>query len=51
LSVRALRDSGIAAHRAAEVWSDFIIGGYNALQLKYGKPKKIKPRKRRLPVS
>jgi AcrR family transcriptional regulator len=50
LSVRALRNSGIAAHRAAEVWSDFIIGGNNALQLKYGKPKKIKPRKRRMPA-
>jgi len=24
---RALRSSGIAAHRAAEIWSDFIIGG------------------------
>ncbi|HEY0745515.1 MAG TPA: TetR/AcrR family transcriptional regulator [Steroidobacteraceae bacterium] len=50
LSIRALRDSGIAAHRAAEVWSDFIIGGNNALQLKYGKLKRIKPRKRRTPA-
>ena len=47
LSVRALRSSGIAAHRVAEIWSDFIIGGNNALQLKYGKPKQIKTRKRR----
>ena len=39
LSARALRSSGIAAHRAAEIWSDFIIGGNNALQLKYGRRK------------
>jgi AcrR family transcriptional regulator len=39
LSARALRRNGIAAHRAAEIWSDFIIGGNNALQLKYGKHK------------
>jgi AcrR family transcriptional regulator len=51
LSVRALRGSGIPAHKAAEVWSDFIIGGNNALQLKYGNPKKVKARKRRPPVS
>jgi AcrR family transcriptional regulator len=37
LSIRALRRGGIAAHRAAEIWSEFIIGGNNALQLKYGK--------------
>ena len=37
LSVRALRRCGIAAHRAAEIWSDFIIGGNNALQAKYGR--------------
>jgi hypothetical protein len=39
LSARALRSGGIAAHRAAEIWSDFIIGGNNAVQLKYGKGK------------
>jgi len=39
LSARALRRSGIAAHRAAEIWSDFIIGGNHALQAKYGKHK------------
>jgi AcrR family transcriptional regulator len=50
LSVRALRSSGIAAHSAAEIWSDFIIGGNNALQLKYGKPTQIKTRKRRKPL-
>jgi AcrR family transcriptional regulator len=44
LSVRALHSSGIAAHRAAEIWSEFIIGGNNALQLKYGKSKRRKPR-------
>jgi AcrR family transcriptional regulator len=47
LSVRALRDSGIAAHRAAEIWSDFIVGGNNALQAKYGKRKAAKPRRRK----
>jgi AcrR family transcriptional regulator len=42
LSARALRRGGIAAHRAAEVWSDFIIGGNNALQWKYGERKAAK---------
>jgi hypothetical protein len=46
LSARALRNSGIAAHRAAEIWSDFIIGGNNALQLKYRKRKSLKGRKK-----
>ena len=44
LSIRALRRDGIAAHRAAEIWSDFIIGGNNALQLKYGRRKALKAR-------
>jgi AcrR family transcriptional regulator len=39
LSARALRRSGISAHRAAEIWSDFIIGGNNALHAKYGRRK------------
>ena len=39
LSARALRSSGIPAHRAAEIWSDLIIGGNNALQVKYGRRK------------
>jgi AcrR family transcriptional regulator len=47
LSARALRSGGIAAHRAAEIWSDFIIGGNNALQLKYGKPRVLKARKKK----
>jgi AcrR family transcriptional regulator len=51
LSARALRDSGIAAHRAAEIWSDFIVGGNNALQMKYGKRKAAKPRRRKSAVS
>jgi hypothetical protein len=46
LSARALRRNGIAAHRAAEIWSDFIIGGNNALQLKYGSRKPVKRRKK-----
>jgi hypothetical protein len=45
LSARALRSGGIAAHRAAEIWSDFIIGGNNALELKYStrKARRKKP--------
>ncbi len=37
LSVRALRRSGISAQRAAEIWSEFTIGGNNALQARFGK--------------
>ncbi|HEX3913061.1 MAG TPA: TetR/AcrR family transcriptional regulator [Steroidobacteraceae bacterium] len=44
LSARALRSNGIAAHRAAEIWSDFIIGGNNALQAKYGRRRQPKAR-------
>jgi hypothetical protein len=44
LSIRALRRSGIAAHRAAEIWSEFIIGGNYAMQLKYGKRRSVKGR-------
>jgi hypothetical protein len=51
LSVRALRSSGIAAHRAAEIWSDFIIGGNYALQLKYGERKAAKSRRKRKALS
>jgi AcrR family transcriptional regulator len=47
LSARALRSGGIAAHRAAEIWSDFIIGGNNALQLKYGKRKTPRTRRKK----
>jgi len=43
LSARALRRSGISAQRAAEIWSEFTIGGNNALQAKFaGKPLKSK---------
>jgi AcrR family transcriptional regulator len=41
LSARALRRSGISAQRAAEVWSEFIIGGNNALQAKFGNSKPV----------
>jgi AcrR family transcriptional regulator len=37
LSARALRRSGISAQRAAEIWSEFTIGGNNALQAKFGR--------------
>ena len=47
LSIRALRRSGIAAHRAAEIWSEFIVGGNYAMQLKYGRRKSAKSNRRR----
>jgi AcrR family transcriptional regulator len=37
LSARALKRRGISARRAAEVWSEFIIGGNNAIAAKFGK--------------
>jgi AcrR family transcriptional regulator len=37
LSIRALKSGGISAQRAAEIWSDFIVGGMNALQRQFGK--------------
>jgi AcrR family transcriptional regulator len=45
LSARALRRSGIAAQRAAEIWSEFTIGGNNALQAKFGKREKVAARR------
>lgn len=51
LSARALRSNGIAAHRAAEIWSDFIIGGNNALQAKYGRRLRSKARSSKSPIS
>jgi len=59
LSARALRRSGVSAQRAAEIWSEFTIGGNNALQAKFGKRKadhagrpapKAAARKRQLPI-
>jgi AcrR family transcriptional regulator len=44
LSIRALKRAGISAQRAAEIWSEFIIGGNNALQARFGKAKGAKPR-------
>ena len=41
LSARALRRSGISAQRAAEIWSEFTIGGNNALQARFGKLAKV----------
>jgi AcrR family transcriptional regulator len=60
LSARALRRSGVSAQRAAEIWSEFTIGGNNALQARYdnrksdstGRPApKAAARRRRLPPS
>ncbi len=42
LSARALKRRGISARRAAEVWSAFTIGGNNALQANFGKPRPSK---------
>src|SRR5258708_39885545 len=44
LSARALRSSGIAAHRAAGIWSEFIIRGNHGVQLKYGERKTAQAR-------
>jgi AcrR family transcriptional regulator len=44
LSARALQRSGISARRAAEVWSEFIFGGNNAIAAKFGKRKQISAR-------
>jgi len=41
LSARALRRSGISAQRAAQIWSEFTIGGNNALQAKFGTRAKV----------
>ena len=35
LSTRTLKQSGISARRVAEVWSEFIIGGNNAVASQY----------------
>jgi AcrR family transcriptional regulator len=37
LSIHALKSGGISAQEAAQIWSDFIIGGMNALQRQFGK--------------
>jgi len=46
LSARALRRSGVSAQRAAEIWSEFTIGGNNALQARFGTPLKVLPKRR-----
>lgn len=38
LSSRALKRAGISAERAAQVWSDFALGGWHALQRESGPP-------------
>jgi AcrR family transcriptional regulator len=45
LSARSLKRNRIPARRAAEVWSEFIIGGNNALVAKFGKRKVVDRRK------
>jgi hypothetical protein len=41
LSARALKRHGISARRAADVWSEFIIGGNNAIAARFGRKKKL----------
>jgi AcrR family transcriptional regulator len=45
LSARALRRSGISAQRAAEIWSEFTIGGNNAVQERFGRRDKVAARR------
>jgi AcrR family transcriptional regulator len=40
LSARALKRLGISARRAADVWSEFIIGGNKAIAVKFGSRKR-----------
>jgi AcrR family transcriptional regulator len=40
LSIPPLRRRGIDADRAIDVWSEFIIGGWKALEKKFGKSRK-----------
>jgi len=37
LSARALKRKGVAAAYATEVWNEFTIGGWQAVQARYGK--------------
>jgi AcrR family transcriptional regulator len=46
LSARALRRSGVPAAQAAAIWSEFTIGGNNALQAKFGRSKSVKSKRR-----
>lgn len=38
LSSRALKRAGISAERAAQVWSDFALGGWQALEAQHAAP-------------
>jgi len=40
LTARVLKHRGITARRAAEIWSEFIIGGNRTMLAKYGRSKK-----------
>lgn len=42
LSSRALKRAGITAERAAQVWSDFAMGGWQALQAQHVAPVPVK---------
>lgn len=46
LSARALKQRGIAAEEASEVWAEFILGGWKALEAR-AKKRSQKPRKPR----
>jgi AcrR family transcriptional regulator len=49
LTARALKRSGISAKRAADVWSEFIIGGNKAVQAKFAARKRgnVSPRSKK----
>lgn len=44
LSARALKQRGISSEQAAEVWADFILGGWKALQAKAKKRRRGGPK-------
>lgn len=45
LSSRALKRAGVSAEQAAQVWSDFAVGGWLALQHKYQGAETPEPKK------
>jgi AcrR family transcriptional regulator len=48
-SIPALRRRGINADRTIDVWSEFIIGGWKALEVRYGDGSKARTRPRSQP--
>jgi AcrR family transcriptional regulator len=48
LSVRALKERGIDAKRAAEIWSEFVSGGWRALAEKFAREPRRTAKRREL---